>query len=68
VRWYRTDVWFSQGDTLIWEYPRQTDEGDQIDLVEVMEIREGEIQHHRIYWGWKGCTLIAPVLLQYAED
>ncbi|ARB46988.1 nuclear transport factor 2 family protein [Alloalcanivorax xenomutans] len=68
VRWYRTDVWFSQGDTLIWEYPRQTDEGDQIDLVEVMEIREGKIQHHRIYWGWKGCTLIAPVLSRHSEE
>lgn len=63
VRWYRTGQWLTDGHRLlIWEYPRQAPDGDQVDLVEVMEIGGGLIRRHRIYWGWKGCTLIAPVL------
>jgi steroid Delta-isomerase len=63
VRWYRTGEWLTdRRRLLVWEYPRQAPDGDQIDLVEVMEIADGLIRHHRIYWGWKGCTLIAPVL------
>lgn len=65
VRWYRSDVWFSVGDTLIWEYPRQTPDGDQIDILEVMTIAVGKIRHQRIYWGWKGCSLIAPALARH---
>ena len=67
VRWYRTGTWLSDGRRLlVWEYPRQTPEGDQVDIVEVMEIAEGLICRHRIYWGWKGCALIAPVLARSA--
>lgn len=63
VRWYRTGLWLTDGQRrLVWEYPRATPDGDQLDLVEVMEIADGLIQHHRIYWGWKGCALIAPSL------
>jgi hypothetical protein len=62
VRWYRSDTYFSAGGTLIWEYPRVTPEGDQVEIVEVMEIADRLIRHHRIYWGWKGCLLIAPKL------
>jgi steroid Delta-isomerase len=63
VRWYRTDEWLTDGrHLLIWEYPRAAPDGDQVDLVEVMHIEGGLIQHHRIYWGWKGCKLIAPAL------
>jgi hypothetical protein len=48
VRWYRTGEWLTDGRRLlIWEYPRETPEGDQVDLVEVM---------------WWGCALIAPAL------
>lgn len=54
VRWKRTGEWFSSGHTLIWEYPRETQDGDQIELMEVMEISNGLIQRHRIYWGWFG--------------
>lgn len=64
VRWWRTDTWFSSGDTLIWEYPRATPDGEQIDILEVMVIRERLIRHHRIYWGWKGCVQIAPALVR----
>ena len=64
IRWHRSDTYFSAGNTLVWEYPRQTPEGDQVEIVEVMEITNQLIQHHRIYWGWKGCLLIAPRLAQ----
>jgi hypothetical protein len=64
VRWHRSDTYFSNGSTLIWEYPRMTPEGDQVEIVEVMEIADRLIRHHRIYWGWKGCLLIAPRLAQ----
>jgi steroid delta-isomerase len=51
---YRTGKFVFDGDTLIWEYPRQTPEGDQLDLVEVMELHRDRIARHRIYWGWRG--------------
>jgi steroid Delta-isomerase len=53
-RWYRTGLFFSDGKQLVWEYPRQTPQGDQTDLVEVMDLADGLIAHHRVYWGWVG--------------
>ena len=53
-RWYRTGLFFSNGRQLTWDYPRATPEGDQVDLVEVMDLRDGLIAHHRVYWGWVG--------------
>jgi steroid Delta-isomerase len=53
-RWYRTGTFFSNGRQLTWEYPRATPQGDQFDLVEVMDIAGGLIAHHRVYWGWVG--------------
>jgi hypothetical protein len=53
-RWYRTGTFFANGRQLTWEYPRDTPQGDQIDLVEVMDIEDGLITHHRVYWGWVG--------------
>jgi len=64
VRWYRTGKYFTDGETLIWEYPRVTPEGDQIDILELMEITQGKIKYHRIYWGWKGILQIAPSLMK----
>jgi steroid delta-isomerase len=59
-RWYRTGTFFSNGRQLTWEYPRATPQGDQVDLVEVMDIVDGLIAHHRGYWGWVGFkTLVA---------
>ena len=58
LRWYRTDLFFTDGETLTWEYPRETPEGPQIDLIEMMDVREGKIRHHRIYWGWFGFQLL----------
>jgi enamine deaminase RidA (YjgF/YER057c/UK114 family) len=54
VRWQRDGRWFSAGNTLIWEYPRETPDGNQIELIEVMQIEARLIKHHRIYWGWFG--------------
>ncbi len=59
-RWYRTGVFFANGQQLVWEYPRKTPEGNQVDLVEFMDIANGRILHHRVYWGWFGFkTLMA---------
>jgi len=59
VRWHRTGKWLTDGERLlVWEYPRHAPDGDQVDLVEVMEIADGLIQCHRIYWGWFGTTLL----------
>ena len=66
--WWRTGTWFSAGDTLIWEYPRHTPNAEQIDILEVMDIRGGLIQHHRVYWGWKACSLIAPALAAATQE
>jgi predicted SnoaL-like aldol condensation-catalyzing enzyme len=43
---------FSDGRVVTWEYPRVSPEGDQMDLVEIMEIEGGLIRRHRVYWGW----------------
>lgn len=45
---------FTDGIRLMWEYPRVAADGEQFDLVEVMELKDGLIQHHRVYWGWFG--------------
>lgn len=48
----------TDGTSLMWEYPRLTDRGEQIDLIEVMELKDGLIQHHRVYWGWLGVKFL----------
>ena len=50
--------YLTDGARLVWEYPRQTPDGDQMDIVEVMEIRDGLIAHHRVYWGWIGMGML----------
>jgi hypothetical protein len=54
---YRANF-FTNGKVMIWEYPRVTPTGEQTDLAEVMELRDGLIQTHRIYWGWVGTKLL----------
>jgi SnoaL-like domain len=49
---------FTDGHRLIWEYPRETPDGDQMDFVESMEIENGLIRRHRVYWGWLGVKVI----------
>lgn len=52
-RTYRHTV-FTDGKCLMWEYPRATPDGDQMDFTEVMELENGLIRRHRVYWGWFG--------------
>lgn len=58
LRGFHRGVYFSDGRRAIWEYPRETDDGEQMDFVEVMEIDDGLIQRHRVYWGWRGVDLM----------
>ncbi len=44
--------------TMMFEYPRDAPEGEQMDFVEVMEIDDGLIQRHCVYWGWRGIKVI----------
>jgi hypothetical protein len=49
---------FTDGPKLMWEYPRSTPSGEQMDFVEVMEIEDGLICRHCVYWGWYGVRLL----------
>jgi ketosteroid isomerase-like protein len=48
------DGFFSDGRKLMWEYPRVTPHGEQMDFVEIMELKDGLIHRPRVYWGWRG--------------
>jgi predicted SnoaL-like aldol condensation-catalyzing enzyme len=50
---------FTDGRIVTWEYPRVAPDGEQMELVEIMEIDEGLIQRHRVYWGWYALSLLA---------
>jgi steroid delta-isomerase len=65
-RWYRTGTFYANGRQLVWEYPRETPAGDQVDLVEVMDIERGLIAHHRVYWGWVGFKLLSAAMAKAA--
>lgn len=58
LRGFHRGVCFTDGKRAIWEYPRDAPTGEQMDFVEVMEIEEGLIRRHRVYWGWRGVDLI----------
>lgn len=59
VRWHREHRrYFHDGSRLIWEYPRIAPDGDQVELVEVMDVSNGLIRHHRVYWGWFGVGML----------
>lgn len=60
VRFHRSGRFLFDDDRLVWEYPRQTPEGDQVDITEVMDLAGPRIRHHRIYWGWFGTPLLQP--------
>lgn len=67
-RWYRTGTFFCNSTQLTWEYPRHTPDGEQVDLVEMMDIAGGLIVHHRVYWGWVGFkSLHALLAKQHSE-
>jgi len=48
----------TDGARPVCEYPRESPDGDQMDIFEVMEIRDGLIAHHRVYWGWVSVGLL----------
>jgi hypothetical protein len=52
LRQRHRDCFFTDGRRLIWEYPRATKDGQQMDLVEAMDLVDGLIQRHCVYWGW----------------
>ena len=56
-QYYRAGL-FTDGRRVTWEYPRRTPDGEQMDFVEVMEIDEGLITAHRVYWGWRGVEIL----------
>ena len=58
-RQYHREGFFTDGHRATWEYPRQTPDGEQMDFVEVMEIDDGLIQAHRVYWGWRGVEILS---------
>lgn len=49
----------TDGTRLTWEYPRESPEGDQMDIIEMMEIQDGLIKRHRVYWGWVGVGMLS---------
>jgi predicted SnoaL-like aldol condensation-catalyzing enzyme len=49
---------FTDGRVVTWEYPRAAPDGDQMELVEVMEIRDRLIWRHRVYWGWYALNVL----------
>jgi ketosteroid isomerase-like protein len=56
-QFYRTG-YFTDGRKVMWEYPHVTPQGEQMDFVEVMEIENGLIRKHRVYWGWFGFNIL----------
>jgi hypothetical protein len=67
VRWHRNGSYLWDGHTLSWEYLRATPEGDQVDISEVMELTDGRITAHRIYWGWFGTEMLIKNAVQQAR-
>jgi hypothetical protein len=49
---------FTDGKTLMWEYPRVVGANEQMDLVEVMDLANGLIQRHCVYWGWLAAKVL----------
>jgi SnoaL-like domain len=58
VRERYREGFFTDGRKLMWEYPRQKPDGEQMDFVEVMELADGLIRRHCVYWGWFGVKVL----------
>ena len=58
VRWYRDGRFLADETLLVWEHPRMTPNGQQVDILELMELEHGKIRRHRIYWGWFGTQML----------
>jgi steroid Delta-isomerase len=61
VELYRPGVFYSNAKNLIWEYPSKSPKGEQLDVVESMDIEDGRIVYHRVYWGWIGFKALQAV-------
>jgi steroid Delta-isomerase len=61
VELYRPSTYFSDGKTLVWEYPSKSPKGNQLDVVESMDLENGLIAYHRVYWGWIGFKALQAV-------
>ncbi|MDV8022797.1 hypothetical protein [Rhodococcus sp. IEGM 1330] len=57
---HSADIFTFDGHRLVWEHPRQTTNGDKLDLVEIVELDGPLISRHRIYWDWHGIAHIDP--------
>jgi hypothetical protein len=58
-QYYRTGYLSDGKNKMIFEYPRTTPKGEQMDFVEVMELNDdGLIQYHEVYWGWRGFAVL----------
>jgi hypothetical protein len=58
-QFYHRSGYFSDGRTMMFEYPRATPDGEQMDFVEVMELDGALIKKHCVYWGWRGLQVLA---------
>jgi ketosteroid isomerase-like protein len=58
LRHYHREGFFTDGRRAMWEYPREAPDGEQMDFVEVMDIEDGLITKHHVYWGWRGVRVI----------
>jgi hypothetical protein len=58
LRQHHRPGYFTDGRTLVFEYPRAAPGGEQMDFVEVMDIAGGLIQYHKVYWGWRGVQVL----------
>jgi ketosteroid isomerase-like protein len=58
LRQYYRRGYFTDGRTLVFEYPRAAPDGEQMDFVEVMQLKDGLIQYHCVYWGWRGVQVL----------
>ena len=58
VRERHREGFFTDERKLMWEYPREKPDGEQMDFVEVMELAEGLIRRHCVYWGWFGVKVL----------
>lgn len=57
-KYYRTPC-LRLNNLIMWEYPRLTPNGEQMDFAEIMNLNDqGLIQSHRVYWGWRGVKVM----------
>ena len=58
LRHYHREGFMTDGRRAMWEYPRGGPDGEQMDFVEVMDIEDGLIRRHHVYWGWRGVQVL----------